>query len=371
MVEVPLEVFAERARKAKEVMAELGVDAMQLTGRENYHYLSGDIRNVARMLLPLDGDPILIVFYTEVPFARERTWVQDIRGWSTPAELMKTFLGALKDLGLRDKVVGFDVHTVPAFLLHKFETLNPNIKLVENEEVTMRLRYYKDDYEMELMREAARVADVGLAAGLAAVRPGLTESQVAAEAEHAMRGEGAERFGASTFVDSGPNSMCLHGAASTRRIAEGEVVIIDVHPVVAQYSCDVARTTVCGEPTVEQRRALKTYVDAQGETLSRLKPGMKVGDITKTFVDVIAVMPYGAAFVPGATHGVGLEFEEWPHPSHYPQHLGLELKPRMTLTLGHSLLPVQELGEGYRVEDVMVITEDGAEYLTHTARYPW
>src|SRR5450759_5107287 len=164
MVEVPLEVFAERARKAKEVMAELGVDAMQLTVKENYHYLSGDIRNVARMLLPLDVDPILLVFYTEVPFARERTWVQDIRGCSTPAVLMKTFLGTLKD-----KVVGFDVHTVPAFLLHKFETLNPNIKLVENEEVTMRLRYYKDDYEMELMREAARVTDVGLAAGLAAV----------------------------------------------------------------------------------------------------------------------------------------------------------------------------------------------------------
>jgi Xaa-Pro dipeptidase len=371
MMDIPLDVFAERARKAREIMAEVGVDAMQLTGRENYHYLSGDVRNVARMLLPLEADPILIVFYTEAEFARQRTWVQDIRGWSTPAELMKTFLGALKDLGLKDKVVGFDVHTVPAFLLHKFETLNPNIKLVENEEVTMRLRYYKDDYELERMREAARVADIGLKAGLEAVRTGVTESQVAAAAEGAMRNEGAERFGASTFVDSGPNSMCLHGAASTRKIQEGEVVIVDVHPVVAQYSCDVARTTVCGEPTVQQKRALKTYVDAQGETLARLKPGMKVGDITKTFVEIVSAMPYGAAFVPGATHGVGLEFEEWPHPSHYPQHLGLELKPRMTLTLGHSLMPVEELGEGFRVEDVMLITETGAEYLTATPRYPW
>jgi Xaa-Pro dipeptidase len=371
MMDIPLDVFAERARKAREIMAEVGVDAMQLTGRENYHYLSGDVRNVARMLLPLEADPILIVFYTEAEFARQRTWVQDIRGWSTPAELMKTFLGALKDLGLKDKVVGFDVHTVPAFLLHKFQTLNPNIKLVENEEVTMRLRYYKDDYELERMREAARVADIGLKAGLEAVRTGVTESQVAAAAEGAMRNEGAERFGASTFVDSGPNSMCLHGAASTRKIQEGEVVIVDVHPVVAQYSCDVARTTVCGEPTVQQKRALKTYVDAQGETLARLKPGMKVGDITKTFVEIVSAMPYGAAFVPGATHGVGLEFEEWPHPSHYPQHLGLELKPRMTLTLGHSLMPVEELGEGFRVEDVMLITETGAEYLTATPRYPW
>jgi len=371
MQDVPLEVFEKRAGKAREIMAELGVDAMQLTGRENYHYLSGDVRNVARMLLPLEADPIVIVFYTEVEFARERTWVKDIRGWKNPGELMKTFLGALKDLGLRDKTLGFDVHTVPAFLFHKFESLNPNIKVVENEEVTMRLRYYKDDYELERMREAARVAGLGLEAGLRAVKPGMTESQVAAEAEHAMRVAGAERFGASTFVDSGPNSMCLHGAATTRVINEGEVVTIDVHPVVAQYSCDTARTTVCGEPGAEQKRALKTYVDAQGETLSLIKPGMTVGDITKNFVQIVTKMPYGEAWVPAACHGVGLEFEEFPHPSHYPQHLQLELAPRMTLTLGHSLLPVEELDEGYRVEDVILITESGAEFMTDVPRYPW
>src|SRR5659263_659904 len=192
MEPVPLKVFEDRAARAKEVMAELGVDAMQLTGRENYHYLSGDVRNVARMLLPAEADPILIVFYTEVEFARERSWVKDVRGWSTPAELMKTFLGAMKDLGLKDKVVGFDVH--------KFETLNPKIDLVENEEVTMRLRYFKDDYELERMRAAARVAEKGIEAALAAIKPGVTETSVAARAEGAMRDAGAERFGASTFV---------------------------------------------------------------------------------------------------------------------------------------------------------------------------
>ena len=87
MEPVPLEVFEDRANRARQVMEELGVDGMQLTGRENYHYLSGDVRNVARMLLPVEADPILIVFYTEVEFASERSWVKDVRGWSTPAEL--------------------------------------------------------------------------------------------------------------------------------------------------------------------------------------------------------------------------------------------------------------------------------------------
>lgn len=371
MEPVPLEVFEDRANRARQVMEELGVDGMQLTGRENYHYLSGDVRNVARMLLPVEADPILIVFYTEVEFARERSWVKDVRGWSTPAELMKTFLGAMKDLGLKDKVVGFDVHTVPAFLLHKFETLNPKIQLVENEEVTMRLRYFKDDYELERMRSAARVAEKGIAAALDAIEPGVTETHVAARAEGAMREAGAERFGASTFVDSGPNSICLHGAASTRRMQEGEVVIVDVHPVVNQYSCDMARTAVCGKPSPEQARALETYVEGQRRTLESIRPGMKVADLTRNFVEIVSELPYGESWVPAASHGVGLEFEEWPHPSHYPQHLQLELKPRMTLTLGHSILPVAELGEGFRVEDVILITAEGAEYLTDFPRLPW
>lgn len=302
---VPLSVFEQRADGAREIMAEAGVDGMQLTGRENYHYLSGDVRNVARMLLPREADPILIVFYSEVDFARERTWVKDIRGWSTPTELMRTFLGALKDLGLKDKVVGFDVHTVPAFLLHKFESLNPDIELVENEEVTMRLRYYKDDYELERMKEAARAAAIGIDAALKNIKPRVTETELAAEAEYAMRKAGAERFGASTFVDSGPNSICLHGAASTRKIEAGDVVIVDVHPVVAQYSCDMARTTVCGGPSAEQKLALRTYVDAQSETLSRIEPGGKVGDITKDFADIIKGMPYGKPGCPPPATGSG------------------------------------------------------------------
>ena len=59
-------------------------------------------------------------------------------------------------------------------------------------------------------------------------------------------------------------------------------------------------------------------------------------------------LPYGINWIPAATHGVGLEFEEWPHPSYYPQHLQLELQPGMTLTLGHSLLPVRELEAGFQ-----------------------
>lgn len=371
MKKIPLKVFEDRTRLAQDLMGEAGVDALQITGRENYYYFSGDVSSVARILLPQKGEPILIVFETEMEFARSRTWIEDIRGWNTPSQLMGTFLSALKELGLKDKVVGFDVHSVPAFLFKKFLKLNPDIKTVENDEITMQLRYFKDKYEFERMQNAAKITSQGMRAAVEALEPGVMETEIAAEAEYTMRKAGAERFGASTFVDSGPNSLCLHGAASTRRIKEGDTVIIDLHPVVAQYSCDMARTVICGEPSPEQLKALKTYKDAQEETLSRIRPGNKIQDITTNFKSIVSNLPYGKNWVAAATHGVGLEFEEWPHPSHYPQHLQLELNPNMTLTLGHSLLPVPELKSGFRIEDVMVINADGAEYMTTYPRYPY
>ena len=371
MGKIPLNVFKERVRRVQELMGDADVQAMQITSRENYYYFSGDVRNVARILLPHDSEPILIVFEEEAEFARENTWIKDIRSWNSPQELMTTFLGALKELDLKNKVVGFDVHSVPGFLLHKFQKLNPDIKMVENDEIAMQLRYFKDNYELERMKGASKVAMIGMDAAMDAVKPGVRETEIAAAAEYNMRKAGAERFGASTFVDSGPNSLCLHGAASTRKVRTGEVVVIDLHPIVGQYACDMARTTFCGEPSNKQKSALDTYRISQEETFSKIKPGVKVIDVTNYFKETASKLPFGANWIPAATHGVGLEFEEWPHPSHYPQHLQLKLKPGMTITLGHSLLPVKELGAGFRIEDVVHITDTSAEYLTHYPRNPY
>mgnify|MGYP000984429306 FL=1 len=244
----------------------------------------------------------------------------------------------------------------------------PDIKLVENDEIAMELRYFKDKYELERMKYASKVAMIGMEAAVEAVKPGVMETEIAAEAEYVMRKAGAERFGASTFVDSGPNSLCLHGAATTRKIRSGENVIIDLHPIVGEYSNDLARTTFCGEPSNQQKTALDTYKISQEETFNKIKPGIKVLDVTNHFKEAASKLPYGTNWIPAATHGVGLEFEEWPHPSHYPQHLQLELQPGMTITLGHSLLPVRELRSGFRIEDVVHITETGSEYLTHYPR---
>jgi Xaa-Pro aminopeptidase len=348
-------------------MAQNDVAALHITSRENYFYLTGDIRSVARVFLPQKGEPTVIVFDEEVESAKKATGIEDVRGWRSPQDLMRTFFSITKEHDLVEKRVGFCTHSTPAFLLRRVQQLNPRMTVIESEEILMPLRYVKYPTEIDLMRKAAEVADKGLKAAISAVAPGRTEIEVAGEAEYVMRRAGAMRFGASTFVDSGPHSMHLHGGTVRREMQPGDLVVIDVHPIVDMYACDAARTVTCGSPSASQKYLVKTYAEVQDAVLKAMRPNWKVSAVTEMYLKLFTDRGYSSQWISGPIHGVGLEFEEWPHPSHYPPHLQLEMKENWTLALGHSLLAVRPIG-GVRIEDTVLLKPSGGEYLTKTPR---
>jgi Xaa-Pro dipeptidase len=359
-----VEPFESRRKKAQAIMKDKDVAAIQVTSRENYYYLTGDVRNVARLFLPQEGEPSIIVFDEEVEPARKASGISDVRGWRNPAQLMQNFFQLVKQHGVADKRVGFCVHTNPGFLVYKFLRSNPRMTVIENEEILMPLRYMKEADELAAMKRAAEAADRGIEAAIAAVKPGATEIEVGAEAEYAMRKAGAMRYGSSTFVDSGPHSIYLHGGTMRRKIESGDLVVIDVHPIVDMYASDCARTVVCGEASREQEELIQLYSQIQQTIIHQIKAGWKVGQVTKKFTEAFTARGYGSQWIPGPVHGVGLEFEEWPHPSHYFSHTELEIAENWTLAIGHSILPVKSVG-GVKFEDTIQVTAEGGKGLNH------
>jgi methionine aminopeptidase len=114
--------------------------------------------------------------------------------------------------------------------------------------------------------------------------------------------------------------------------------------VVDMYSADCARTVVCGRASTKQIELIETYSNIQENVIQNIRPGWKVGQVTSSFTEAFAAKGLGDNWIPGPVHGVGLEFEEWPHPSHYFGHAQLEIGENWTLAVGHSILPVKTVG---------------------------
>jgi Xaa-Pro aminopeptidase len=176
------------------------------------------------------------------------------------------------------------------------------------------LRMNKEPEEIELIQAAALVADAGMKAAVEAVKPGITESQVAA-AEYAMRQAGAEEFWR-TYVSSSPRTNIAHGLPTTRKLEKGDLVMIDIHPIVNGYSADICRTVCVGKPTAEQQAAYDLYLKAQQATIAKIKAGVGMMDLERTLHGILKEAGYGEHVFGPPIHGVGIEFEEAPFDAH-------------------------------------------------------
>lgn len=170
-----------RAQQIQSIMEKKSIDAMLIAGVENYYYITGDYRKQARMLFYRDDDPTIIVFGPEVEQVKANTWVEDVRGWNSVQELMQNFFTSMRSHDLTKATVGFDTHTAPGFEVFRFRKLNPEITMVENDDVMSELRMVKSDEEIERMKKTARVAEVGMKAAIESLKEGVTENDVAAE----------------------------------------------------------------------------------------------------------------------------------------------------------------------------------------------
>jgi len=358
-------IHEERTQRARVLMAEKGIDAMLILSLENYYYFTGDYRRQPRALIPRDSKPLLMVSRGEVEEARSQSWIKDVRGYGHLHEMMITIIDVLKQRGLSTGKLALEMEfATPAFLLERFKLANPTVQVVDSKPITSPLRLAKSAEELELIRGAASLADVGMAAAVKALRSGVSEIEVAAEAEYALKKAGAERVAFPIFVNSGPRSAWLHGLATYRKMQQGEPVLIDIGPVYHGYCADICRTVVVGgSPTPERRQVYDAYRHAQRSVLEMLRPGKRGMDIDQLASQVVTEHGYGEYYVRGFAHGVGLGFEETPFPTIFPEDTVQELPANTVLAVGHPTLAVPGVG-GFRVEDTVVLTSEGVEVLT-------
>lgn len=225
------------------------------------------------------------------------------------------------------------------------------------------LRMVKDADELAAMREAQRVTDAAFAEILNDIRPGVTESEIAAKLTYLMACKGAERNSFDPIVACGANGSMPHAVPGLKKIETGHFVTMDFGCVVGGYCSDMTRTVAVGEPTDEMRLVYETVRKAQLAAIAAIRGGVKGSDIHKVADDIIVAAGYGGKMGHGLGHSLGIEIHENPRFSPMwdkaiPSGAFLSVEPGIYLP-----------GKfGVRIEDVVMLTDEGCIDITNSPK---
>ena len=352
-------------------MKEAGLNVLLLTKPANMFYLTGDGRLCAYAMMTQDGKVALGVPKTDVKDVKKLAHFDHIVGFDDEVGMIHSIAHNFEHFGIQEGAVGLEytylTQSMMGMLTHP-HAKPEKVTVKDCTHIMSELRIVKDNEEVKRIRNAAKVAEKGMAAAIKAVKPGVTESQVAAEAEYAMREAGAEEFWR-TYVSSGPRTNIAHGLPTKRKLKRGDLVMIDIHPIVNGYSADICRTVGVGKPTAEQQAAYDLYLKAQQTTIAKIKAGVGMVELEQTLHGVIKDGGHGNHIFGPPIHGVGIEFEESPLPPGHAFFHGEKepppLEANVVIAVGNCGLYTGQWG--IRVEDTVLVGPEGPKILT---RYP-
>jgi Xaa-Pro aminopeptidase len=370
--ETPSTVRFDRIERAQALMREQGVAAIVVMNHDDYRWFFGFDRAQPRAIIPATGAPALVAFNAEEDELRALTGGGPVLIWGsvggqindvvTRLRQIAAETGAGADGGTRLRVAMQLWFDTPAFLVDMFKKVNPGVELVSSDPIMDPLRGVKEPSEIAAMTEAQRVAGIGMDRARSLLSDGADAHEVATEAMYSMMRAGAARTSTPIYVNVGRETCMLHGWQSPQPIRTGDLVVIDLTPMVDGYCANLARTFVLGEPDPRQRALLDAYEALIPAAREAMRPGATVARMDAQVKRVLQERDLAQYQVDGIGHGLGLRFEETPASTIIPPHRNVPLREGMTLTIGHTILAIPGFG-GVRHEDVYRVTPQGGEIL--------
>ncbi|PWA13223.1 Xaa-Pro dipeptidase [Pueribacillus theae] len=346
-----------RVQKLREVMKKCNIDSMLITSSSNLRYMTNFTGTAGIALISLNEAKFITDFrYTEQ--AKEQAKGYDIvehkgkiiEEIAKQAEKMK-----INQLGFEEDHVTYSTYQtykkeIPAQLI-------PVSGIIEE------LRLIKDNTEIQIVKEAAEIADAAFEHIITYIKPGMREREISDELEFFMRKKGATSSSFDTIVASGYRSALPHGVASDKVIEEGDFVTLDYGAYYKGYCSDTTRTIAVGEPSDQLKEIYAIVLEAQRLGVEGIKPGMSGKEADALTRNYIKDKGYGDYFGHSTGHGIGLDIHEGPTLSVNSETI---LKPGMIVTVEPGIY-LSGIG-GVRIEDDILITETGNKRLTKATK---
>jgi len=331
-------------------MKEKGITDVLITDPKNMHYYSGFKNGEGYLLIGNSG-------FRVVTDSRYSQYAADVcKGFEVcdiTANRLSDFLGDDAALGFEDK------HMTYA----EYESVCGQVpKLIPIGDMAVKPREVKDSREIEAITKAAAIADKAFEYMLGVLKEGITEKQAAAELDCFMKKNGAEDTAFDTIVASGERGSLPHAIVSERALRRGDLVVMDFGCVVDGYASDMTRTVAIGDVSREFEDVYNTVLSAQLKALSLIKSGAVASEVDASARNIINEH-YSGRFGHALGHSVGLDVHESPN-----------LSPKNQNPLACGNVVTVEPGIyipklcGVRIEDLVVVTDDGYVNLTHSPK---
>lgn len=375
---IPREEYPQRWQKVQKVLEEQNLDMILAYADDRATYGTAYGRYFADMpvhfeniliMFARDREPVLLVGPETDGYAQLRSTIRDIRvlaefsaededyPFSTVIPLKEIVAdvvgGNVQRVGLAAKV------HMSATLYEAIQAALPNVEFVEADKPLEEIRGIKTEAEIEVIRYAYKIADLGMQAAIDAIRPGVTEREVAAEAEYAMRKAGCEGYGIDPMVASGANTDHIIARTTFRTIQEGDVVCVTLAPRYEGYHGACARTILVGKQDERFMKALDASIKAQETCGANLIAGNVGSEVEQMGRDIMEEAGFGKNFMYSGLHSVGVtEFE--------PPILGPSSKTVIQNNMIISVdIPLYEADiHGFRTESGYLIKDGKSEILT-------
>jgi Xaa-Pro aminopeptidase len=368
----PSELYPrDRIRRAQDATAQAGLDALLLTPGADLRYLTGydavPLERLTCLVVPADGDPVLVVPLLERPAALASpvgSMDVELAAWQETDDPVALVVDRLRTYGggALPKRVGL-ANRMWAEQVLRFRDRLPDAELGLSSTVLRALRMRKTPAEVDALRGAGAAIDRVHERMGDFLRAGRSEAEIAKDIGQAILDEGHVRADF-IIVASGPNSASPHHEVSERVVEVGDPVVVDIGGTTADgYCSDSTRTYAVGNAPQDFLDYFAVLLDAQARAVEAVRPGTSCDAVDATARELITAAGYGQWFVHRTGHGIGLETHEDP----YIVAGNTEpLEPGMAFSVEPGIYIAGR--HGARIEDIVVCRPDGVERLNTIAR---
>lgn len=374
---IPESEFEERAARTRQALESGGCDLLLAFSTEsepaNVRYYSDywPSFETAAVLIPLGQPAVLLIGPESRTFASARSKIPRIIQMKDFRESSQPDYPGSKLPEWRDLIAEFQPRRIGVAGWHMFpHTMLENLRaaaggqveIVNADGVVRSVTMTKSENELNCLRQAARISELGFKAILENIKVGMTEAQLAGLAAGAMLANGAESTGYPIWCCSGPHSIQAISRPTHRQVQAGEIIHFSVGAKVAGYSASIGRPVVLGQCPPDTRKFLQVGLDAMNMTIENMRAGRPAAAVAAKVHDWIRAQGYGHTILYGPAHGCGQMECEYPF---------LETSSTFTLTANMVFMVDMFLAEkhqGFRWEDGVIVKNGPAEELSNYKR---